>query len=83
MKVIKAAVDLKTWSIKHTCPNCTSEIEVECKDISYDYQFKDSKWRATCCLCEKSFAIEEKDIPKLVQADIVKHRYVSYPSSDW
>jgi len=83
MKVIKAAIDLKTWSLKWVCPNCTSELEVEAKDIYYDYDSKQPPWKVTCCLCEHAFRIHEDHIPKLVQADCTKKRYVSHPSSDW
>jgi hypothetical protein len=83
MKVIKAAVDLKIWSLQQVCPNCSSEVEVEAKDIYYDYDSKGNHWKVTCCLCEHSFRVSEKDIPKLVQADTIKKRYVSHPSSDW
>lgn len=82
MKVIKAFIDLKTWTLKQTCPNCESEVEVESKDISYDYDAKLSHWRVICCLCSHHFRVPEKDVPKLVQADVVKHRYVSHPTSD-
>lgn len=83
MKVIKAAVDLKTWSLKWVCPNCTSEVEVEAKDIYYDHVTIHPPWRVQCCLCNHQFRIDEDQIPKLVQSDVTKHRYVSCPSSDW
>lgn len=83
MKVIKAAVDLDTWSLKYSCPNCTSEVEVEATDIFHDWDANNSPWRVTCCLCDHQFRIMEDRIPKLVQADARKNRYISHPVSDW
>lgn len=83
MNVIKAAVDLKTWSLKCVCPNCTSEVEVETTDIYYEWDSNNSPWRVTCCLCDHNFRIVEDDIPKLVQADSRKNRYIRRPTSDW
>jgi transcription elongation factor Elf1 len=82
MKVIKAATDVKAWSLKWTCPHCTSELEIVASDIWYDHQYKGSSWRATCCLCSKQFRIEEEFIPTLVQVDCTKKRYYTPPSSD-
>ena len=82
MKVIKPAVDLETWSLKWVCPNCTSEVEIEAKDIYYDYAIKEPPWKVQCCLCDHYFRIHEDHVPKLVQADATKKRYVSHPSYD-
>lgn len=78
MKVIKASVDLKTWTLPITCTKCSSDLEVCAKDIRYDYP----KYLVTCCLCEAVNEIPHKSVPEIVQTDVCKHRYVSHPCDD-
>lgn len=76
MKIIKRP-DTQ-WSHKHTCNNCTAELEVEKGDVkhqSYPGDFRDPGyeiWQATCPICSVVFTIPEKSIPKAVQVEIKK-----------
>ncbi len=84
MKVIKASVDLAAWRLQVDCKSCTSVLEVEAKDISYEYQTKGDCYHATCCLCKCTIFISKDKLPKIVQTDIDTHRHIThYSSSDW
>lgn len=81
MKVVKPAVDLQTWSLPYTCPHCSSKVEIEATDISYDFHTKEPPWLVSCCLCDFKFRIDEEGVPKLVQADVRKNRYIKHPDT--
>ena len=78
MKVLKRPDT--NWSIKHTCANCTAELEVEKNDVkfhSYPGDFRDpgyETWSATCPVCSAGFDIAVAKIPKAVQVEI-KNRH--------
>lgn len=73
MKVIKASIDLKTWSSKQTCPNCLSEIGVEAEDIRY-FWTQNGGYYYICCLCDHREYLKEKEVPEIVKADVLKSR---------
>lgn len=82
MKVIKASIDISTWKIQKDCSDCKSTLEIVCQDVYYDpsgYK-KEFYWRVNCCLCNHSIYLLEEELPKLVQVDILKKRYVSSSS---
>lgn len=83
MKVIKASIDLAKWALRVICPKCKSELELESKDISYDYQIggKDMSYRAICCLCKGMIIMADSQIPEIVKTDVTKHRYISHGSA--
>lgn len=76
MKIIKAPDT--NWTRKHTCANCTAELEVEKGDVKYRYHSGDSRdpsyetWTATCPICKTDFNIPEANLPKAVQVEIKK-----------
>jgi len=82
MKIIKAAVDLETWTLEHKCPHCESQLGIEAKDIYHDYDPSGDHWRVQCSLCLGYFRIASELVPKLVQSDATNNRYISHPSSD-
>lgn len=71
------------WSYKHTCSNCTAELEVEKSDVkhtSYPGDFREpgyETWSATCPICMVSFTIPESKLPKAVQVEIKDKRVSS------
>lgn len=77
MKVIKASVDLATWTLPVTCKKCDSQLELESKDIRYDYCFL-----TNCCLCDGKIELDVKSLPEIVKNDITKHRYITHPCDD-
>lgn len=68
------------WSMKHTCSQCTAELEVEKGDVkftSYPGDFREpgyETWTATCPFCSNVFHIKEATLPKAVQIEIKKNR---------
>lgn len=82
MKVIKASIDLETWSMPHTCDNCKSEVEIEAVDISYDYQVDGKHWLVKCCLCNSPFRLIDTEVPEIVKANVMKHRMIYKPPFD-
>ena len=76
MKIIKAPDT--NWSRKHTCSNCTAELELDKGDVKYQYHsgdFRDPSyetWTATCPVCHTNFNVPESSIPKAVQVEIKK-----------
>lgn len=83
MKIIKKPNT--DWSYKHTCKNCTAELEVEKSDVKYEHHTssdprdpRDSgdwnTWTARCINCNELFNIPETAFPKAVQVEI-KKRY--------
>lgn len=76
MKIIKAPDT--NWTRKHTCVNCTAELEVEKSDVKYTYHTGDYRdpsyetWTATCPICKTDFNIPESSLPKAVQVEIKK-----------
>ncbi len=83
MKVIKASVDLETWFIKVECKSCDSELEVSSGDITYQWQSNSDCFHATCCLCNARIYFKSASLPKIVQADVEKHRVINNTCSDW
>jgi hypothetical protein len=76
MKVIKKPDT--AWSYKHTCANCTAELEVEKSDVRYYHYDGDQRepgyetWSATCPICSTNFDIPANTLPKAVQVEIKK-----------
>lgn len=76
MKIIKRPDT--AWTMKHTCSNCTAELEIEKGDVkfnSYPGDFRDpgyETWSASCPICSQSISIREASIPKAVQVEIKK-----------
>ncbi len=68
MKVIKKN-DYSDWTYKCSCPQCTSELEVEKDDIVakyHDGDFRDPAYHSyevNCPVCKCNFTIPEKSIP--------------------
>jgi hypothetical protein len=64
------------WSYKHTCGNCTAELEVEKSDVKYHNYPGDQReagydtWDASCPVCKVQFSIPASSIPKPVQVEI-------------
>lgn len=83
MKVIKAPNT--DWTRKHTCSNCTAELEVEKADVKYQYysgDFRDPSyetWTANCPFCHKDFNIPESSIPQAVKIEIKAKKPVGDP----
>jgi len=81
MKVLKRPDT--SWSYKHTCAQCTAELEVEKSDVKYHHYSGDFRepeyetWQATCPVCSSVFSINEKNIPKIVQIEIKSNRTAS------
>jgi hypothetical protein len=76
MKVLKRPNT--AWSMKHTCSQCTAELEVEKGDVkftSYPGDYRDpgyDTWTANCPICSNVFHIKEAALPKAVQIEIKK-----------
>ncbi len=79
MKVIKRPNT--DWSFKHTCRNCTAELEVEKTDVHHEHHTNcDPRepggdwdtWTARCPICNELISIPETAIPKAVQVEIKK-----------
>jgi hypothetical protein len=74
MKIIKRPDS--TWSYKHTCKQCTAELEVEKGDVKHHSYNGDQRepgyetWQATCPVCSSAFDIPINVIPKIVQIEI-------------
>jgi hypothetical protein len=75
MKIIKK-VDTSTWSYKHTCDTCDTELEVEKSDVKYQYfegYGKDpdwDEWKAICPICFTAFNVPLENIPRAVRVEI-------------
>jgi hypothetical protein len=82
MKVVKASVDLATWTLPVKCESCKSDLEVEAGDIKYRYQSDGYHYFCNCVLCNASMHFSEKQIPKIVQQDTIAKRAVKV-SSAW
>lgn len=78
MKILKRPDT--AWSLKHTCVNCTAELEVEKGDVkfhSHPGDFRDpgyETWSASCPICSANFDIPVTKIPKAVQVEIKNRR---------
>lgn len=79
MKVIKQPNT--EWSYKHTCKNCTAELEVEKGDVRHEHHTNcDPRepggdwdtWTAKCPICNDPISILTTAIPKAVQVEIRK-----------
>lgn len=76
MKILKAPDT--AWTMKHTCTNCTAELEIEKTDVKFavhpgDYRDPGYEvWTASCPICSRSINIKEASIPKAVQVEIKK-----------
>lgn len=74
MKILKHP-DTK-WSRKHTCTNCTAELEIEKDDLRfthYDGDYREQaydSWYSHCPICSDPINISGKDIPKAVQVEV-------------
>lgn len=82
MKIVKASVDLATWTLPTKCTTCASEIEIESKDLGYRYNSDSEHYFCNCILCNGYMTFHEKEIPKIVQRDIIDNRSVK-TSSAW
>jgi hypothetical protein len=74
MKVLKRPNT--SWTMKHTCSQCTAQLEVEKGDLkfsSYPGDYRDpgyETWTATCPICAVPFNITASSIPKVVQLEV-------------
>lgn len=76
MKILKMP-DTK-WSYKHTCLNCTAELEVEKIDVRHYHYDGDQRectsgydtWTCTCPVCSAQFNVPENSIPQAVRVEI-------------
>jgi hypothetical protein len=77
MKIIKQP-DFE-WTKRHTCTNCTAELEVEKQDVTFTHYSGDMRepsydtWTASCPICAHTITIKEDEIPKAVQV-VIKRR---------
>lgn len=81
MKIVKASVDLATWTLPTKCTTCASEIEIESKDLNYRYSTDGDHYFCYCILCKGCIVFNEKLIPKIVQRDVTDNRAVKTYSS--
>ncbi len=76
MKIIKAPST--QWSKKHTCVNCTAELEIEKQDVTFTHYSGDVRepgydtWTTHCPICAATIHIKEEELPKAVQIEIKK-----------
>lgn len=74
MKILKKQ-DVSGWTVKHTCSNCESELEVESKDLIYSHYDGDMRepgyesYNAACAVCSQQFNVPTTKIPKLIQIE--------------
>lgn len=74
MKILKKPDT--NWSLRHTCTNCTAELEVEKGDVKYHSYPGDQRdpgydtWTATCPVCSALIDVPVSKIPKAVQVEI-------------
>lgn len=73
MKIISTP-DISNWCVKCTCGQCTTVFEADAGDVRYtpstggnarDYQ--PSWFYVECPVCMKQLAIDETDVPHMVQ----------------
>lgn len=66
------------WSKKHTCVNCTAELEIEKKDVVFTHYDGDMRepgydtWTTHCPICSTTIHVKEDELPKAVQVEIKK-----------
>jgi len=82
MKVVKAEVDLETWSQEHTCSHCKSIVAIENEDVHYEYESRGKCYWAECCLCHHRIYFTDDELPKIVIASALKHRKIIHYSRD-
>jgi hypothetical protein len=83
MKIIKASVDLETWTHTCDCNKCKSTLEVSSSDIRYRWS-SDNCYYFTCVLCDHRNYLTSKELPEIVKTDVGKHRADPSPGcSDW
>lgn len=74
MKILKRPDT--NWSYKHTCVQCSAELEIEKSDVkhtSYPGDFRESGydvWEATCPICSVIINIPVNTMSKAVQVEI-------------
>lgn len=77
------------WSLKHTCTNCTAELEIEKQDVKHTHyagDFRESSsdsWTTNCPICGQSIYISENNIPKAVQVEIKNKPSASSGTGGW
>lgn len=78
MKVIKHAIEAKSWKHQLTCYNCKTELEIVMSDIKYSGErgdWHDSGWEnydIVCPECSTTNRIDDKIIHPLIKAKIQK-----------
>lgn len=78
MKIIKHAIEAKSWSHQLTCYYCKTELEVVMSDIRYrgdPGDWHDAGWERydiDCPECNTTNAISEENIHPLIKAKIQK-----------
>lgn len=82
MKIIKASVDLATWTMLMMCPTCSSEIGIEAADLGYRYSPDSRHYFCNCTLCDGYIDFHSDDLPRIVKRDAEKYRAVK-TSSCW
>ncbi len=73
MKIIKASVDLETWTLPTTCKSCKSELGIEAGDLRHNWT-KDGCYYFKCELCDNTQYLKDSDVPEIVKADAKRHR---------
>ena len=77
MKIIKQ-LDINDWSYRHTCLDCSAELEIEANDIIYNNypgDFRESSYETYTCkcpVCTNVIIINNDKIPKLIKLNSKK-----------
>lgn len=74
MKIISKP-DTSSWSTKHTCSNCDSNLEINGEDLIYEledtgyYDMESDAYYVDCPVCSELSYVQENEIPKLVRME--------------
>ena len=80
MKILKYAIDLKSWRKTVTCYGCHTELEIEPSDIQYAGEagdWHDSGWErywANCAICDRELPLKSEDLPELIKIEAQKRK---------
>lgn len=79
MKIIKHAIEAKSWKHELTCYNCKTELEAVISDVKYSGErgnWAESGWAnydVVCPECYTTNSIEEDAIHPLIRAKIQRN----------